>query len=87
MKLETLLPLGKLDPGLREPGTPFDIARLAEDARRVEALGYDAVMFEETKHDPYVLMALAAQATTRLGIGSAVAIAFPRSPAVTAMSA
>ena len=87
MKLETLLPLGKLDPGLREPGTPFEISRLAEDARLVESLGYDIVMFEETKHDPYVLTALAAQATTRLGIGSAVAIAFPRSPAVTAMSA
>ncbi len=87
MKLETLLPLGKVDPGLREPGTPFDIHRVAEDARLVESLGYDALMFEETKHDPYVVMALAAQATTRITIGTAVAIAFPRSPTVTAMSA
>lgn len=87
MKVETLLPLGKVDPGLREPGTPFDIHRAAEDARLVESIGYDALMFEETKHDPYVVMALAAQATTRVGLGTAVAIAFPRSPAVTAMSA
>lgn len=87
MKLETLLPLGKVDPGLREPGTPFDIHSVAADARLVEALGYDNLMFEETKHDPYVVMALAAQATTTLGIGTAVAIAFPRSPTVTAMSA
>lgn len=87
MKLETLLPLGKVDPGLREPGTPFDIHRIAEDARLVEDLGYDRLMFEETKHDPYVVTALAAQATTRIGIGTAVAIAFPRSPTVTAMSA
>ncbi len=87
MQLETLLPLGKVDPGLREPGTPLDVHRVADDARLVEALGYDNLMFEETKHDPYVLIALAAQATTRLGIGSAVAIAFPRSPTVTAMSA
>lgn len=87
MQVETLLPLGKVDPGLREPGTPFDIARVAEDAARVEALGYDALVFEETKHDPFMVLALAAQATTRLKLGTAVAIAFPRSPAVTAMSA
>src|SRR6185369_17900910 len=36
---------------------------------------------------PYVLMALAAQATERLKIGTSVAMAFPRSPTVTAMSA
>ena len=41
MKLETLLPLGKIDPGLPEPGTPFDIHRVAEGARLVESLGYD----------------------------------------------
>ena len=87
MKLETLLPLGKVDPGLREPGTPFDIHAVSHDARLVESLGYDTLMFEETKHDPYVVMGLAAAATTTLGIGTAVAIAFPRSPTVTAMSA
>jgi probable F420-dependent oxidoreductase len=87
MHIETLLPLGKVDPGLREPGTPFDIHSVVAQAAKVEALGYDNLMFEETKDDPYVVMALAAQATKRIGIGSAVAIAFPRSPAVTAMSA
>ena len=87
MKLETLLPLGKVDPGLREPGTPFDIHTVGEQAQLVESLGYDAVMFEETKHDPFMVMALAAAATRTVGIGTAVAIAFPRSPAVTAMSA
>lgn len=87
MKVETLLPLGKVDPGLREPGTPFDIGTVSAAAAEVEALGYDNLMFEETKDDPYIVMALAAQATRRIGIGTAVAIAFPRSPAVTAMSA
>ena len=87
MKLETLLPLGKVDPGLRAPLEPFDIRAVADDARRVEALGYDALMVEETKTDPFMVMALAAQATTTLGVGTAVAIVFPRSPAITAMSA
>jgi probable F420-dependent oxidoreductase len=87
MKIETLLPLGKVDPGLREPGTPFDIHTVMSAAAQVEALGYDNLMFEETKHDPFVVLALAAQATTGIGLGTAVAIAFPRSPAITAMSA
>lgn len=87
MQVETLLPLGKVDPGLRGPEVPFDIATTAASARQVEALGYDGLVFEETKHDPFVVLALAAQATTRLRLGTAVAIAPPRSPAVTALSA
>ena len=87
MRVETLLPLGKLDPGLREPDTPLHIADFADGARSAEAIGYDAVLVEETKDDPYQLLALGAAATTTLGIGTSVAMAFPRSPTVTAMSA
>lgn len=87
MKAETLLPLGKVDPGLRTPDTPLDIAAVGSDARLVETLGYDELMVEETKDDPFVIMALAAQATTRLGLGTAVTIAFPRSPTVMALTA
>lgn len=87
MKVETLLPLGKLDPGLREPETPLDIAAFGAGAAQVEALGYDAVLVEETKEDPFQLLALGAAATRRVGLGTSVAMAFPRSPTVTAMSA
>jgi probable F420-dependent oxidoreductase len=87
MKIETLLPLGKLDPGLRAAPAPLDIGAVAADARRAEALGYDAVLTEETKDDPFIVMALAAQATSRVGMATAVAVAFPRSPMVTALSA
>ena len=87
MKVETLLPLGKVDPGLREPATSIDIVSVYSDAKIVESLGYDALMVEETKVDPYIVMALAAEATTKLGLGTAVAIAFARSPTVTAMAA
>ena len=87
MRVETLLPLGKVDPGLRQPERALDLATIADDARLVESLGYDALMVEETKLDPFVVIALAAQATTTLKLGTAVAIAFPRSPTVTAMSA
>lgn len=87
MRAETLLPLGKVDPGLRAPETPLDLAAVGADARLVEALGYDGLMVEETKDDPFVIMALAAQATTNLQLGTAVAIAFARSPTSMAMSA
>ena len=87
MRVETLLPLGKLDPGLRAAETPLDLARIGDDARLVERLGYDGLAVEETKDDPYVVMALAAHATARLRLTTAVAMAFPRSPTITAMSA
>lgn len=87
MLVESLLPLGKLDPGLREPDTPLDIRRFAELAAVAEDAGLDAVLVEETKDDPYQLLALGATTTSRIGLGTSVAMAFPRSPTVTALSA
>jgi probable F420-dependent oxidoreductase len=87
VRIETILPLGKVDPGLREPDKPLDIHQVATSARLVELLGYDGLMIEEIKDDPYVILAIAAQATERVSLGTAVAIAFPRSPTVTALSA
>ena len=87
MRLETLLPLGKVDPGLRTPDTPLDIWAVADLARLLEDSGYGGLVVEETKDDPFTLLALAAQATIGLRLGTAVAIAFPRSPTVMAMNA
>ena len=87
MLLETLLPLGKVDPGLRAPEIPLDLAGIGGDARLLEEIGYDGMVVEETKDDPFIIMALAAQATAKLKLATSVAIAFPRSPTVTAMSA
>ncbi|MCL4120202.1 UNVERIFIED_CONTAM: hypothetical protein GTU68_022976 [Idotea baltica] len=87
MLVETLLPLGKLDPGLREPDTPLHIGEFAAGAAQAEELGVDAVLVEETKDDPYQLLALGAAATSTIGLGTSVAMAFPRSPTITAMSA
>jgi len=87
MRLETLLPLGKVDPGLRAPATPLDVHSIAADARLLEEVGYDGLVVEETKDDPYALLTIAAGATERLGLGTAVAMAFPRSPTITALHA
>src|SRR5215207_3097053 len=85
--IESLLPLGKLDPGLRRPDVPLDIRAFADGARLAEEVGLDAVLVEETKDDPFQLLALGASATSRIQLGTSVAIAFPRSPTVTALSA
>lgn len=87
MRLETLLPLGKVDPGLRAPEIPLDLFSVAENARLLEELDYSGVVVEETKDDPFTILTLAAQATEQLRVGTSVAIAFPRSPTVMALQA
>ena len=87
MKAETLLPLGKLDPGLAKFEAPLDLSAVPDDSARVDAMGYHAILMEETKDDPFPVLALAAAATERVHVGTSVSIAFARSPFVAAMSA
>jgi probable F420-dependent oxidoreductase len=87
MKAETLLPIGKIDPGLRDVSMRIDLARVPEMAREVEELGYDGLASGETKNDPYVPLVLGATTTSRIRLTTAVVIAFPRSPTATAMTA
>jgi probable F420-dependent oxidoreductase len=87
MKIETQLPLGNLDPGLRAAGGGLDLSRVGDEARLAETLGYDGIVSEETKDDPFIVLSLAAHTTERIGLASGVAIAFPRAPAVTALAA
>lgn len=87
MKIETLLPLGKLDPGLARPEAALDLQAVGADAALVDGLGYDSLLMEETKEDLFQVLALAAAHTKQVHVGTSVAIAFARSPFVTAMSA
>ncbi len=87
MQVETHLPLGKVDPGIRETEIPVDMNRFHLDAEIVESVGFDGLVLTETKEDPFVAMAMAATTTERIDLTTAVAIAFPRSPTVTAMTA
>jgi probable F420-dependent oxidoreductase len=61
-----------------------DWKAIPEAARRAEALGFGGVMSPEIQHDPFIPLAFAAAATERIRLGTAVAIAFPRSPMVVA---
>lgn len=58
-----------------------------EAARAAEALGFDGLWVGEIQHDPFQVLALAAEHTGRIELGTAVAIAFARSPALLAYSA
>ncbi len=87
MKSETMLPLGKVDPGLREPDTPLDVRTIADGAEQIESLGYDGIAVEECKDDPYQQLTLASVNTNKLELATSIAMAFPRSPTITAMSA
>jgi probable F420-dependent oxidoreductase len=56
-------------------------------ARRAEAMGFGFLWSAETKHDPFLPLAVAAGTTSRIGLGTAIAVAFPRSPMILAHTA
>lgn len=53
-------------------------------ARKLEADGYTGGFTFESSHDPFLPIALAAEHTTTLELGTAIAIAFARNPMTTA---
>jgi probable F420-dependent oxidoreductase len=53
----------------------------------MEEMGYDSIVTPETGRDPFLPLAILAEHTERLKLGTAVAIAFPRSPFVVAQMA
>ena len=66
---------------------PVTPAQITANARRLEALGFDGVSSPEAGHDPFLPLAIAAACTDRIKLGTNVAVAFPRSPMVTAQCA
>ncbi len=63
------------------------VGGIAEAARKAEELGFDGVTTPEAGHDPFLPLTIAAEHTSRIALGTNVAIAFPRSPMVTAQTA
>ena len=62
----------------------FDLRDVPAYARKAEDLGFGALWAAETKHDAFLPLAVAATSTARIGLGTAIAIAFARSPMVLA---
>lgn len=61
--------------------------RTAELARRVEAAGFSGMLFTEAGQVPWMMIAAAAQAAPRLEFSTGIAVAFPRSPMISAQIA
>jgi probable F420-dependent oxidoreductase len=67
MKIDTNIVVGNLR----------EVPALAQAA---EAMGFDGIWSSETTHDPFLMSALIAEHTQRANLGTAIAVAFPRSP-------
>ncbi len=74
MKLDTVLP-------------PVHLTDVPALARAADELGFDGLWTAETSHDPYLPLALAAEHSERIELGTSIAVAFPRSPLVHAQIA
>ncbi len=61
-----------------------DLQKVPDEARRIEAAGYDGIGTQENRHDPFLPLAVAAVNSTRLSLSTSIAIAFARSPMSTA---
>ena len=69
----------------------FDATLLATElsvmpalTRAVEAIGFDGIWTSETAYDPFLPLTLAAEHSQTLSLGTSIAVAFPRSPAILA---
>ncbi|HEY1827680.1 MAG TPA: TIGR03617 family F420-dependent LLM class oxidoreductase [Acidimicrobiales bacterium] len=65
----------------------LDAGAIIAHARRVEALGYDGIHVAETVHDALAMSLLVVEHTEKLVVRTSVALAFTRSPTLTAYAA
>ena len=67
--------------------TPQPLDKIGDFARRTQSAGFSGLLFTETGRTAYLNAAVASQAAPGLELSTGVAVAFPRSPFVTAASA
>lgn len=66
---------------------PQPLGRIGDLARRTQSAGFSGLLFTETGRTAYLNAAVASQAAPDLELSTGVAVAFPRSPFVTAAAA
>src|SRR5216683_3871158 len=78
---------GLIGPGIPEEPMKVDgklgartATAVIDEARRHEKAGYDGLWSSESAHDPFLPLVLAAEHTERIEVGTAIAVAFARSP-------
>ena len=72
----------KLDASLAVEGK--HLPTIDEVGHAAESLGFAGLWTSETKHDSFIPLAVAANSTRTLDLGTSIAIAFSRSPMTTA---
>lgn len=63
---------------------PKELNSAGKLAQQVEAFGFSGLWTAETSHNPFLPLTHAAAHTERIQLGTAIAVAFPRSPMITA---
>ena len=61
-------------------GVPSRLDQIPEAAQALERQGYDGGWSAEINHDPFLPLALAAEHTSRVELGTSIAVAFARNP-------
>lgn len=64
-----------------------DLSQMAAYTQVAEAVGFAGLWTAETNHDPFLALALAAEHSENLQLGTAIAVTFPRSPTILAQLA
>jgi probable F420-dependent oxidoreductase len=78
---------GEEDPMKVDATLPKSISETKDAAAGFERSGYDGLWVGESQHDPFLALLHAADVTTRMTIGTSVAIAFARTPMTVAYTA
>ena len=65
----------------------MSMSRSAQEAAEFEELGLDGAWSFEASHDPFIPLTLATHTTDRLDLGTAIAVAYARTPMTTAHTA
>jgi probable F420-dependent oxidoreductase len=66
---------------------PVPLKDVPAIAKAAEEVGFDALWTSETQHDPFLPCALIAEHTSRMQMGTAIAVSFARSPVTIAYTA
>lgn len=62
----------------------YDLNQMPALARFADDAGFDGIWTFETSHEPFLPLVLAAEHSERMSLGTSIAVAFPRSPAILA---
>ncbi len=65
-------------------GIGFDLRNAGKQAQELEAQGYAGAWTAETSHDPFFPLLLAAEHTSKIELGTSIAVAFARNPMILA---